>query len=771
MKILHIKKTMTMAWLALVMLNSAGAEQKNIALGKTYTCTPAPNAYGHGLEGNPMCKDPDDVRQLTDGELADREWWDPRTVGWWNEHRIDITIDLGREMPVFAVDIHLSSEGWGMRVPAWTGIFTSNDKKSFHLAGEISKAEAMAQWRKRKDRHAWIGKRGMRSKGRYVTFSFAPKNLYLDEIRIFSGNLQADEIVLPAGEMHKSLILYPFYKKRRAYVARDVLTPIHMVLRKEGDPRKGPDIHLDLPPGLKLTAPKPKAAPQTVMTSQDKACSRYALTNLRELYLETTLPAGTVTAIRMTGLPSCKGDEGEEQIVKVEIVEIPPTPLFKKLMANVGFTTFPYYQRWPDVVKNYKRLGLNLFMPFASTDYYYRFLVKSIPAAHAIIREARAAGLIVGGNFSPYCHPSKDPKTGCWEAILLSGRPSGNGCPRAYVKSMKNCPNGGESAQPAAGAKAGVHFFIFDSEPSWPGKICACPVCEKEWKKFLARRAPDLPVLSEQEIWKDKKKNAVYLPLMQAFWDELYKELWGMFREAMQKAAGPDVKLMLGLYHSPSVAKEIMGIWDGMGNKGAFGPLFNAGILDFASPCSYAISTELYGDTKIRPLREALPPHAPMYTWLTAGSSGINFERTPMDVQHRLLEIFFNGGQGFLFWNTRGVDARDYQAIAEVVRWIQPVEAFFLNGRLLPLDAFHAPEGVRVRGLKLGMEAVILVSRYNLEEPGDVEIKLNLPPELLPARIAVPLGGGKPLVFKDRKLSLHFSGKEADFVKIFRLKP
>lgn len=760
-----------LAFLAfLIPLRSANPEKENIALGKKYEWSKAPNAFSHGYEGHPMCKDENDKTQLTDGEIANRCWWDKRTVGWWSEKIISITIDLEKTMPVNEIEVHLSSEREGCRVPREIEIFVSDDNKNFYHAKSMEKGEILRQWRKTMKEgkqdghpHAWIKVGNLNVKGRYVILSFNSVNLYLDEIRIFSGSKKIDDIIMNGKTLTNISDLHPFYKREKAYAANNAILPIHLKLPKWNT---GIDIALDLPKEISLAAPSPKSSEK--IKFEGKEYIRFHLKKAKKLFLKSNLPEGTAEKIRITGLPSYKEEAGKKQIIDLETVKIPEVKPFKKLIANVGFTDFAYWNEWPNTVDNYKRVGLNLFTPLAGTDFYYSFLKRKNKAAINMIAEAKKKGLIAGANFSPFCNGAINgivKKFNAGNAVYLNGKQGGNGCPRAYLEHIAQMPDG-ELSQIVEGAKNGIDFFIFDSEPHWTGKICACDVCERKWKEFLARKAPDLPFKSQTETY--KSKDPVYMPLMQEFWDEFYVALWGLFKEKLQSAAKK--KVTLGLYNCPLKEKQASGCAYLFGNNPSFLPLYNNNVIDFANPSMYLVPTNKLG-ARIRGLRKNLPPACPLYMWVTAGSTGINFERTPEDVRNRLLEIFFNGGQGFIFWSAYGVDAKDYQTIAKLIGELQPYENFFANGTLAPDAWFKAPEGIKVSGIKLGREAVILVSGYDKNTPEEVTLEIQAPTEMLSARIVESIDNGEKFVLKDGKFKIRFSGEEKDFCKIFHLHP
>ena len=110
----------------------AAAEQpgKNIALGKKYTLSPAPN-YRY-------CTDPGDATQLTDGKTTKGYFWTQQgTVGWSHVPYVAITVDLGRVEPIGGVSFRTAAGAAGVEWPAAIHILTSDDGKSYRDNGDL----------------------------------------------------------------------------------------------------------------------------------------------------------------------------------------------------------------------------------------------------------------------------------------------------------------------------------------------------------------------------------------------------------------------------------------------------------------------------------------------------------------------------------------------------------------------------------------------------------------------------------------------------------
>ncbi len=721
---------------------------KNIAGGRPYIWNSDPNAFPHGYQGDPMCKDPGDKKQLTNGRLASRCWFDRETVGWWQENKpVNITIDLGKTLPVNTVMIHLSSEADGKRVPSLIRVFTTDDNKNFHLAGEMEKKDALNSWLGTNSAgsmdgnpQGWVLLNNLNSKGRYVTLSLESSALYLDEICVFSGNLKADKIKLPRKRMYNDIrSVTPFYKHRSAAVATEVITPMHI---KEYD-RKPLDLYLDLPEGL---APAGKSSQPAEIKVEGIKYKRYTIRKAREIYIKTTLAAGQMTKIQLTGMKSAGDLAGVVQQIPIEIISIPAVKPFKKLITNVGFAGFDYWQRWPDVVKNYKHLGLNLFTPFSHNDYYYRMWKRQDRNVLEMIKEAKQAGLLVGGNYSPFCNAQiNDSSLTPRKAVYIDSETRSNvNCPRVYTEQYLKNPDNQDINSVIQGFKNGLDIMFLDSEPHWSGKICACSKCDKLWREFLkAKKAKSISI---------KQAAALEPDLLQQFWNEFYIELWRYFKSAAQKAAGGKA-VKIGVYGCPGMSTNYR-----FGNNTSFAPVYKANALDFANPSLYSIITPELGKAVKRVIANN-PAGAPFYVWLTGGGSSLTFERTPAEFKNRVYEVFMNGAKGIVIWTALGFNTREYQAFAKAISILQPYEEIIYCGKAV--KAFSCSDkAVQLTGLTLDGKTLLLVTRYGVNKPGKVTVKSTGK-----FRKATILTGGK-LTVKSSSLIISFDGSEEDYTQL-----
>ena len=133
---------MKWTWIALLLAGHVGAQStilsptahltvpterpsENVALGASYTMEPDPSY--------PLCDDPGDVEQLTDGIYSDGYFWTQKsTVGWIRAKPIILTLDLGEVKPIRGVSFHTAGGfayvGW----PEAIHIFTAGEDKEFH---------------------------------------------------------------------------------------------------------------------------------------------------------------------------------------------------------------------------------------------------------------------------------------------------------------------------------------------------------------------------------------------------------------------------------------------------------------------------------------------------------------------------------------------------------------------------------------------------------------------------------------------------------------
>lgn len=165
----------------LLSLAATGVSGENLALGKHYELSPAPN-YS-------QCTDPGDATQLTDGKTFGAGWTQASTVGWAHHPRPRITFDLGAIHPLSAIRLHTVGGGAAdVFFPAVTAILLSDNGTDFSLAGVIGSG-MLDQERGVKSYAHILEVTELRARARYVRLVFQTdeRYLFLDEIEVLAG--------------------------------------------------------------------------------------------------------------------------------------------------------------------------------------------------------------------------------------------------------------------------------------------------------------------------------------------------------------------------------------------------------------------------------------------------------------------------------------------------------------------------------------------------------------------------------------------------------
>jgi len=170
---------------------AAAADGPDLALGRPYTLSPAPNYT--------LCTDPGDAVQLTDGKYAgpDTFWGQQAAVGWAAMNPIRVTVDLGAVRPIAGVAFSTAS-----RVNAgvyWPSVIVgvSDDGVTYHIAGQIPAASVEGQdptqeYRKR------LLLTNLRTRGRFVLLFVVPGGPYVfaDEVEVLAGAHDLSQVAL-----------------------------------------------------------------------------------------------------------------------------------------------------------------------------------------------------------------------------------------------------------------------------------------------------------------------------------------------------------------------------------------------------------------------------------------------------------------------------------------------------------------------------------------------------------------------------------------------
>jgi len=153
---------------------------ENIAKGKSYTVSPAPNY--------PLSAPPTDTVSLTDGKYTVGYFWTrPSTVGWQNTKNVEILIDLGKTSIIGSIVFSTArGEGAGVHYPSHIAAFVGPDPEHLQFAGDLADDP---ENRSGPYQLKQFGKDGIGARGRYVLMIVVSKGYYLfcDEIELIEG--------------------------------------------------------------------------------------------------------------------------------------------------------------------------------------------------------------------------------------------------------------------------------------------------------------------------------------------------------------------------------------------------------------------------------------------------------------------------------------------------------------------------------------------------------------------------------------------------------
>jgi len=178
--------------LIILALGAAAAQsanaQDNLAAGKTYTFSKAPNY--------PLCTDEGDATDLTDTKrITDPTvsfWGSKSCVGWSHPREaVGITVDLGEVSPIGGAAFCTAAGSSGVAWPAAIDVLTSDDGESFQPAGELIRlmdGELPPAY----GEYAVVRfvTSSLRARGRYVRFEIKPVGafVFVDEIEVLAGD-------------------------------------------------------------------------------------------------------------------------------------------------------------------------------------------------------------------------------------------------------------------------------------------------------------------------------------------------------------------------------------------------------------------------------------------------------------------------------------------------------------------------------------------------------------------------------------------------------
>jgi hypothetical protein len=193
---------------------------ENVALGCSYTLSPAPN-YSY-------CTEPGDATQLTDGVYTKGYFWtQTSTVGWQPPSTVpwaQITIDLGADQPIQGLSFNTAAGVAGVQWPTVIDVLVSTDGANFYDAGEVvrlSVDHGLPPADGYLVRPYWTDR--LTTHGRYVKVVVANSPyLFVDEIEVHRG---PDEFLSQPypGDPVTNLTTYIISTRQRAMQVRRIV--------------------------------------------------------------------------------------------------------------------------------------------------------------------------------------------------------------------------------------------------------------------------------------------------------------------------------------------------------------------------------------------------------------------------------------------------------------------------------------------------------------------------------------------------------------------
>jgi len=182
---------------------------KNIALGHSVSFDP--------LTSYRLCTDPDDSKQLTDGEFADGAiWMDKRAIGWAAPSPYHIILDLGEIKPISGLMYSTSARGnAGVLWPVAIAVQVSDDGVKYHYAGDLvslDRTNGVLPKLDEKDVKHRFKTSNLRTHGRYVVISIATTGgsyAFCDELEVYAGDTSFLSEKLPGegvSDYHKCIV-------------------------------------------------------------------------------------------------------------------------------------------------------------------------------------------------------------------------------------------------------------------------------------------------------------------------------------------------------------------------------------------------------------------------------------------------------------------------------------------------------------------------------------------------------------------------------------
>ncbi len=346
------------------------------------------------------------------------------------------------------------------------------------------------------------------------------------------------------------------------------------------------------------------------------------------------------------------------------------------------------------------------------------------------------------------------------QAIDCTGKPVKLICPSVRGRYYSKTVDSLKSA-----IDYGFDNIAYDEEVWSNGaKVCFCKRCKDLFRKFLTEKYPSV---SYQEPEITVREAGKYPALEDAWWDfktSLVTDIYQELRRIADTYRNPERKrrqLYIWLSSSLDGGKRYGAITDRLTDYKKFGMIF-----DWVAPMMYTDSSAEVGKNAraARRLLEGTRGNLIMglcpnryYEYFRVESQSFG----SMDVVlEQILEAFFNGARGVVFWSHRGGfrGTRDFRNVALAVKMIMPVEDILLNGKEITLK--HSNPAVTVSAWEWKGEIAVFLRNYDHNK---VKTVLDIPVGLQAFDTLTGKKVGKEVVFGSSRIKvLHLRRSGSD---------
>ncbi len=787
---------------AISMTISCSSIAQNIALHRPYVMS---RKTFRNAQGFPPCNEEGDKIQLTDGKLSRGTWFDRLAV--MPRSPVDVTIDLGKPYPISKVRVHAMTckEGYPInRYPRYIYVFVSdNPKGPYRLVGG-------GEVRKYNDKRSplwgtvyhWFEVTTKPALGQYVTVQIETdsENVPMDEIEVIKGNFDASSVDMSKYPLYYTTNLKPFTWLEQFEVSREMVIPF-FIYRKDRRPAGTDTIYIDVPIEVELLPAK-----HYPLIKTEGGINRYQVQLGKRRYPAVYFRSSADVPVSWRGTLKLMSRDGKiVQNVKLCNIRIPRAPFMKKLFATVDWTERDVLWNWPEFIRSYKYVGINVLAVLAPqlggnpNDPQRRWI--------ELFKKASAEGFYIAANLSPACSFGQYRGfPGIRTAKTPEGNDSPHGCPRDYFEAVNRIKNEIVWWPDVHKYKAhnlvkniyyarsiiryGIRWVWYDSEPGFYPNMCYCDGCKEYFKQFLKKRYPHLKyvdpakiimenyklskvgdVLSRSSVlkyprqfraWLDCKAeigNEIFRAWNNVLRDEIkHKERW--FVERPFPIPLQDVDLITGEYEL-SAELKVNGIgWRrDCSRYYDFDALLGSGTLIQAMPSFYGATApkivRIVSATRRRMTEKGYK--GLIFCWVTAGMGSRSTETDPKAYKENLLACYFSGAHGTVAFMCQGTEGRDYKALAEAINIIAPYENLIADGSPIGKNEIKVRKGnIQVSGMKStdGKVYVVAIATEELYKKSSAIIKL--PKNLLNAQTKT-IYGLPPVMRKKGLIKLQFT--------------